>query len=731
MPATEERALNPLTETTVDVVRVAVAKPLHQLFDYAVPPEMMAPVNGARVIVPFGRQRLTAICVEQNPADAHAELKPLLRVLDDSPVLPEELRKLAAWLSDYYQHPLGEVLATMLPAEARRGNELKIVRPEHWKTTGASCDLGRAPRQKALLETIIAAGGSLSASALAEAGFSRAVIRSVAGRGLITRTETAARFDPGIDEQPPALGREQADALAALLAHTDGFAPSLLEGITGSGKTEIYLQLIDHLRRANRQVLVLVPEIALTPQTVGRFERRFGAGGGVASLHSNLSDQERLQTWLKCRNGEVSVLIGTRSAVFAPFDDLGLIVVDEEHDASFKQQDGLRYSARDVAVKRAQTLKVPLLLGSATPSLESLNNAAHGRYAHLRLRQRAAGARLPKFHLLDIRGQHLEDGLSQDLLRILGQHLKRGQQALVFLNRRGYAPAYLCPRCSWQAACGNCEMRLTLHLSPRALICHHCGQQRPLPSICPDCGHSELIAVGTGTQRTEAGLAKRFPDVPLYRIDRDTTRSQRRMEAQFQAIYKGDPAILVGTQMLAKGHHFPKVTVVAVINADGGFLSADYRAPERTAQLITQVAGRAGRAEDPGEVWIQTYQPDSVLLRSLIDEGYEGFARRELNVRKASGLPPFRPMALVRAESRDAEGARAFLVGVRDQLGKPLEVLGPAPAPIARVANRFRFQLMVMGDSRRELHRGIRQVRDLAAPNTVRWSLDIDPYDTF
>ncbi len=715
----------------MDVVRVAVAKPLHQLFDYAVPPGMAPPVAGARVVVPFGRQRLTAICIEQDPEDAHARLKPLVSVLDASPAVPEELRSLAVWLSDYYQHPLGEVLATIMPAEARRGREMKIVRPEQWAATGATCDLARAPRQRALLEAIGAAGGSLSASALLDAGFSRALIRSVAGKGLITRTETAAEFAVGIDEEPPGLNEEQADVLSDLLDRTDGFAPSLLEGITGSGKTEIYLQLIDQVRKAGRQVLVLVPEIALTPQTVGRFERRFGAGGGVASLHSNLGDQERLQTWLKCFSGEVSVLIGTRSAVFAPFANLGLIVVDEEHDGSFKQQDGLRYSARDVAVKRAQTLNIPLLLGSATPSLESLKNAAAGRYAHLRLRQRAGGARPPSFHLLDIRGQTLEDGLSQDLIRKVGQHLKRGGQALVFLNRRGYAPTYLCPRCSWQAACGRCEMRMTLHLSPRALICHHCGQQRPLPTACPDCGHAELVAVGAGTQRTEAGLAKRFPEFPLYRIDRDTTRSQRRLEAQFEAIQAGDPAILVGTQMLAKGHHFPKVTIVAVVNADGGFLSADYRAPERTAQLITQVAGRAGRAEHPGEVWIQTYQPDSVLLRSLIDEGYEGFARRELAIRRSSGLPPFRPMALVRAESRDADNARAFLLSVRDRLENPLEVLGPAPAPIARVANRLRFQLMVMADTRRELHRGIRPIRDLAAPNTVRWSLDIDPYDTF
>jgi primosomal protein N' (replication factor Y) len=722
------------TEATTSaprVARVAVPVPLHQLFDYAVPESLPLPSIGARVAVQFGRQKLVGVCVALNPADAHPKLKPIMNVLDHEPVLPAELYDLAQWLAEYYQHPLGEVLATLLPTEARRGRKLQIVRPEQWSATGRSVDLKRAPRQQALLDALGQAGGSQTAAALQAAGFSRALIRAVAGKGLIAAAVATPDIETAVSEQPLKLNAEQAQVLAEFTSLPAGFAPALLDGVTGSGKTEIYLRLIQQLRDQGKQVLVLVPEIALTPQTVGRFERRFGARGGVASLHSNLTDRERLQTWLKCRSGEVSVLIGTRSAVLAPFRNLSLIVVDEEHDGSFKQQDGLRYSARDVAVKRAATLGIGLLLGSATPSLESLNNARSGRYAHLRLLHRVAGASLPGFNLIDIRGQSLHDGLSDEMVRIVKRHLDRGGQTLVFLNRRGFAPSYLCARCGWQAVCPHCEMRMTLHLSPRVLICHHCSNRKPLPASCPECADEHLIAVGVGTQRTEAGLARLFPDTPLYRIDRDTTRSQRRMEAQFEAIREGLPAILVGTQMLAKGHHFPKVTLVAVINADGGFMSPDFRAPERTAQLITQVAGRAGRAEDPGEVWIQTYQPDSALLRSLIDSGYPGFAERELAIRQHSGLPPYRPMALVRAESATPEAARDYLNVVRQQLQAPLEVLGPAPAPVARVANRFRFQLLVLADSRAALHHGLHALREVQSHAGVRWSLDIDPYDTF
>jgi primosomal protein N' (replication factor Y) len=433
---------------------------------------------------------------------------------------------------------------------------------------------------------------------------------------------------------------------------------------------------------------------------------------------------------VKCRDGSAAVVVGTRSAALAPFKALGLIVVDEEHDGSFKQTDGLRYSARDVAAVRARTLAIPLLLGSATPSLESLHNVGRGRYRHVRLTRRATGASMPSMRILDIRGHASTDGISAPLTHVIRRHLGAGGQVLVFLNRRGYAPVLLCTGCGWQAACEGCDARFTAHHSPPALVCHHCGRRAALPRACPACGHPDPLAVGVGTQRTEEGLRSLFPDVPVYRIDRDSVRSQRRLEERLAAIHGGEPAILVGTQLLAKGHDFANVTLVATVNADAGFLSADFRAPERTAQLVVQVAGRAGRAERPGEVWIQTLQPDNPVLVRLIADGYPGFAQAELRARQEAGLPPWRPMALIRAESAFADAAVGFLRELPARLAG-VEVYGPAPAPLARVADRHRFQLLLLADARRPLHDALDRLHDVPAPRTVRWAIDVDPYDAF
>ena len=716
------------TSSCTRVARVAVPVPLPRLFDYSVPDDCPTPVVGARVQVPFSGRRLVGICVAVNPDDAHAQLRPVQAVLEQDNFFGSELFELALWLADYYQHPLGETLATVLPAAARRAGALPATRSEAWERS-ASVNLARAPRQQALLDHIDKLGGRASIDELRAAGFTRTHVRALAAKGAIARAE-GAKADPLQLAGPrPDLNDEQQAVLDKLLARQREFAPALLDGITGSGKTEVYLRLIEAVLEAGHQVLVLVPEIALTPQTLARFEARFGRADVI---HSAMTDRARLITWLKARRGELKILIGTRSAVLTPFADLGLIVVDEEHDASFKQQDGLRYSARDVAVRRAQQLHIPLVLGSATPSFESLNNAARGRYLNLKLTRRAGGAELPGYHLLDLRGKKLTDGLADDLLRVIARHLDAHGQVLVFLNRRGFAPALLCGHCGWRADCPACEQHMTMHRAPPGLVCHHCGRRRGLPESCPDCGQSSLIPVGQGTQRAERGLAERFPDVPVYRIDRDTTRSRARMEAQFAAIRDGTPAILIGTQMLAKGHHFPNVTLVAVVNADGGFLSPDFRAPERTAQLIVQVAGRAGRAERPGEVYIQTYQPDSPLLRALLEDGYAGFAAQELAAREAQQLPPFRPVALLRAEASDRSAAEQHLKRARTLLPATLEAFGPAPAIIPRVADRWRYQLLVSAASRSALHAGLRRLRELPAAGAgVRFAIDVDPYDTF
>ncbi len=719
-----------------EIVRIALPVPLHRAFDYAVPEGMDAPVRGARVRVRFTNRTLVGVCVDRNPAEPHADPMPLLAVLDSKSAMTDELFSLAHWLSGYYHHPIGEVFATMLPNAAMKGGALNWRREKVWRRTAATApSLERAPRQQALLELIDGCGGSARAVYLRDQGFTGATVAALAKKGVIEPGEpVGASFDnvPGEPtrklEEPPALTGEQQDAVDDLRTVGRRFAPTLLDGVTGSGKTEVYLRVMADVLERGLQVLVLVPEIALTPQTVERFRRRYGSAD---VFHSGLGDRERLDAWLRCRDGVSRILIGTRSAVLTPFQNLALIVVDEEHDTSFKQHEGLRYSARDVAVKRAQTLDIPLLLGSATPSLESLRNVRRGRYRHRRLLQRATGAALPPTRVLDIRGHRLIDGLSEPLARRIAQHLKADSQVLVFLNRRGYAPVYLCAACGWQALCTACDARLTLHRAPAALACHHCGARRTIPDNCPACGATDLLALGTGTQRTEAGLKDRFPNVPLYRIDRDTTRSQRRLEEQLGRIRQGGAAILVGTQMLAKGHHFPNVTLVVALNADAGFLSADFKAAERTAQLIVQVAGRAGRAERPGEVWIQSLQPENPALQELVKGGYAAFAEQELAIRERAGLPPTRPMALIRAEAEDGAAAHRFLEGLKERLPSSLDAFGPAPAPMLRLANRYRYQLMLLADQRRALHQGLDSIADATAPRAVRWAMDVDPADSF
>ncbi|MYH14432.1 MAG: primosomal protein N' [Gammaproteobacteria bacterium] len=704
------------------VVRIAVPVPLPQAFDYAVPATCLPPAVGARVRVPFGNRTLVGICIEADPKDAFADPKELLEVLDEQSILPGDVQRLALWLADYYHYPLGEVFATLLPNAALKGMPLRVRPEEIWhRSSAAAPDLSRAERQRALLAFLDSNGGWASGKAIRAAGFTSAMIAALVRKGAIEAGER--RFD---SEQPPQLTADQEAAIKDYRGKLTGFSPNLLEGVTGSGKTEVYLRAIADVRRCGRQVLVLVPEIALTPQTLARFRRRYGT---TDVMHSGLSDQERLNAWLRCRDGQARILIGTRSAVFTPFKQLGLIVVDEEHDASFKQQDRLRYSARDVAVKRARDLGIPLILGSATPSLESLENVRRGRYRHQLLHQRATGAPMPSMHVLDIRGHPLREGLSHPLTARIERHLDAGGQVLVFLNRRGYAPVYLCPDCGWQAACSRCDARLTLHQGRKRLACHHCGAERPVTETCPSCGSAHLLAVGAGTERTEAGLRERFPDASLIRIDSDTARSQRRLEEGLAKIGRGEPGILIGTQMLAKGHDFPNITMVAAVNADAGFLSADFKAPERTAQLLIQVAGRAGRASRPGEVWIQTLQPTNPALRRLIQEGYAGFADHELSIRHRAGLPPARHMALLRAAAADPAAPAAFLAELRAKLPNDLEVLGPAPAQMQRLANQHRFQLMLLADRRGPLHRGIRAVAGVATPRGVRWEIDVDPAD--
>ena len=687
------------------------------------------PRPGTRVRVPLGRGGVVGVVLDVRDSSAH-ELKAIEHIIDDEPLLPADLVDLARWLADYYHHPIGDVVKTVMPVKARRGAKAEPVDEVVWQLAGdasnAQAALARAPTQRATFDRLHQLGPTADTE-LAALGISRPSLAALLAKELVERSRVAPPYEVRASQVEPT--QEQATAIAAILGSLGSAATHVLDGVTGSGKTEVYLRVIAEVLRSGRQALVLVPEIALTPQTTARFQERFGA---TATLHSGMTDAQRFNTWLKCRNGIHKVLIGTRSAILAPFADLGVIVVDEEHDGSFKQQEGLRYSARDVAVKRGQMLSIPVVLGSATPSMETLENARRGRYRRLRLSRRVGGRSMPRFHVSDIRGERLDGGIGIHLHRAIGAHLDAGNQVLAFINRRGYAPVLLCSDCGWQADCDHCDVKLTFHRMPRQLRCHHCDRRRPIPVRCPSCGAKDFVLVGTGTQRTEETLRSRHPGIPLYRIDRDTTRSARRLEANLAAVAEGKPAILVGTQMLAKGHHLPNVTLVAVLDADGGFLSPDFRAPERTAQLIVQVAGRAGRGDRPGEVWIQTFDPGNANLRALIEAGYPGFVESERKRRESALMPPFVSVAIVRAEGSSESAALALLQRAADTLAEEgLELLGPAPAPIARRADRYRSQLLLLARRRRDLHLALDRLEQ-ADPKAsgVRWSIDVDPLDT-
>jgi primosomal protein N' (replication factor Y) len=533
------------------------------------------------------------------------------------------------------------------------------------------------------------------------------------------------------------LSPEQHHAVDTVRQVGDRYACFLLEGVTGSGKTEVYLQLIAPLVAAGRQTLVLVPEIGLTPQLVERFRTRLGLE--ICVLHSGLSETQRLQAWRRAAGGQARLILGTRSAIFTPLRHPGLIIVDEEHDGSFKQQDGLRYSARDLAVWRGHTLNVPVVLGSATPSLESLYNVEQGRYRHLTLPQRAGNAQPPQVRLLDLRGRTMYGLLSDALVDAIGRHLRDGGQILVFLNRRGYAPVLLCHACGWVAECRRCDARMTVHRGHGQLRCHHCGSQRPVEHYCPACGSSELLGIGEGTERVEQALKEQFPDQRVLRIDRDTTRRKGALEQALEAAQSGEARILLGTQMLAKGHHFPGITLVAILDADQGLFSTDFRASERMAQLIIQVAGRAGRADRRGEVLVQTHHPDHPLLLQLVEKGYPAFAVTALEERRETLLPPYASMALLRAEAADPQHPRAFLEQARALAGTlredTVQLWGPVSAPMERRAGRYRAQLLLQTAQRGALQRllglWVPQLDGLKTARRVRWSIDVDPVDTY
>ncbi len=733
------------------ILRIALPTPLHRLFDYRLPvdPPADPPAPGCRVRVPFGNRELIGLIVEHSE---HSEmpltkLKPVLEILDREPVLDPLLFDLGRWAARYYQHPIGDALSQLLPVLLRQGRAAEFAHATLWRAS-ADASLERlsssAHRQRELLQLLLDHPQGISTDAIRAEGGQPRLLTTLEEKGLAEsfahhpQPANAALTEQVLQEAPLPLHDEQAAAMQALQAAT-GFTPFLLYGVTGSGKTEIYLQAIERTLMAGRQALVLVPEIGLTPQTLARFRARFRVP--VHVLHSNLSDRERLDTWLHARHGSARIVIGTRSAIFTPLKNPGLIIVDEEHDASFKQQDGFRYHARDLAVVRANREGIPIILGSATPALESLHNAAEGRYRLLRLSRRAGNAKPPRFELLDIRQQPLDAGLSQELMRRMHDHLGRGTQVMLFLNRRGFSPSLICDQCGSVVDCTRCDAHMTLHRSPPHLHCHHCDRQTPIPRACAQCGSTTLKPLGIGTERAEDALQRHFPDIPILRVDRDSTARKQSLERIMAQVHSGEPCILIGTQMLAKGHHFPRVTLVAILDADAGLFSADFRGMEKTAQLILQVAGRAGRADHPGEVLLQTLHAEHPMLQTLISSDYLTFAGQEMNLRRAGALPPFAHHALLRAEATRQGWAEQFLRELAAQtlqtrpLPPGVQTIGPFPSPMEKRGGLYRAQLLIAARSRGPLHALlaalIGQAQAHPQGRRVRWTVDVDPVDNY
>ncbi|USH02637.1 primosomal protein N' [Grimontia kaedaensis] len=725
------------------IAQVALPVPLHKTFDYRIANEM--PVVGGRVRVPFGKQYKVGIVVALTDTSEFPleQIKPINAVLDSAPLWTPSLYKVLNWASRYYQYPLGDALATVMPGALRKGKPAVKDREKCWQLTEAGKEqplsaLTRAPKQARVLTLL--RQGAMTHGDLLEEELSAAILKTVEEKGWIeaVKEQRAKPWQQSYEvvEDKPRLNSEQATAVATINANPE-FACYLIEGVTGSGKTEVYLNLLEPVLKRGQQALILVPEIGLTPQTINRFKRRFNVP--VVVMHSGLNDTERLNAWLAARDNEAAIIIGTRSALFSPCKSLGIIVVDEEHDASYKQQDSFRYHARDLAVMRGHEENVPVVLGSATPCLESLHNAKTGKYHHLTLSARAGNALKTQNGVLDIRGLYLEAGLSAPLIAEMRKHLSRGNQVMLFLNRRGYAPALMCHECGWLAECKRCDAYYTLHQSSNELRCHHCGSQRPIPHQCGSCGSTQLISVGVGTEQLEAQLETLFPEYKTIRIDRDNTRRKGALEAYLNAIHNKEYQILIGTQMLAKGHHFPDVTLVALVDVDSALFSNDFRAPERLAQLFVQVAGRAGRASKPGYVLLQTHHPEHALLQSLIHKGYDSFAAEALNERKMAHLPPYSYFALLRAESHHSGEVEQFLQQARTVLdASPIPedecaVMGPAPAPLHRRAGRFRWQLVFQAPNRKILQQRLTMalpaIRQLPLSKKVRWSLDIEPQD--
>lgn len=730
-------------------LNIAVKTPLRRYFDY-LPPENVLIKNiepGSRVLLPFGNKNQTVGLILSVSTRTNIEknrLKRVIRIIDEQPIISPAHLDLLIWASDYYHYPIGEVIFQSLPAKlARHDSSTTIPVVNYWSINGEhSGNIDQLPTtatlQKRIYCFIRESKNPVGENLLAE-NFNnwKKPVSGLFAKGLIKKTDPApipanvfaARNGKII------LNKDQRHAVKLIQQKINGYNPILLDGVTGSGKTEIYLRAIEDRLNNNLQALVLLPEIGLTPQLIARFRERFGAE--IAVQHSGLSAAEHFNGWIKAKRGQAPIILGTRSAIWTPLARPGLYIVDEEHDPSYKQQDTFRYSARDVAMVRAKRDRVPAILGSATPSMETLNNVQANKIHCIRLPVRAGNAKPVAYNIIDLRGTKMHGAISQTLLTWIRRELENNRQVLLFLNRRGYANHLLCHECGYKIICPRCLYPYTYHKSRNALICHHCESQKQAIWTCAQCGKNALSKIGHGTERIEETLSGLFPDANIIRFDRDTTQKKNALQRLLDDIEQGSADIVIGTQMLAKGHHFPNITLTGIIDADRGLFGSDYRAGERLAQLLVQVGGRAGRGDKPGNVLIQTHYPDHELLRILTNSGYRAYSKKLLAERKAALLPPFSYHALLRAEANKIAPINAFLSDAKNKLSamqEPgIDIFGPITAPVKKRSGRYRMQLFIQSGSRTILQRTISPWINYLDSNklgrTVRWSIDIDPQE--
>jgi len=723
--------------------RFAIALPLYRLFDYRLIDDQPV-IAGCRYRLPFGQGSRTGIMLsvsDSSEVDA-SKIKPVQERLDSEPLLSEHMLALTKWMAEYYLQPLGDVVFQCLPGYLRGTRAHQSQRVKRWRLTETDIDVINAqqrtsPRQFEICEALCREPGGLTA-----AGFKNinpnwhAVVKALENKQLICWEWDDKPFRVDIASELPELNTEQADITCAIEDRLGQFAVHLLDGVTGSGKTEVYLRLIQACLAKGRQAIYLVPEIGLTNQLIDRVRQRFGECFDIS--HSGLTDHQRYRAWDRFRRGEVGIMLGTRSSLFSQCERLGLIVIDEEHDHSYRQEDGVRYHARDVAIKRAQMLDIPILLGSATPSLESIANCERDTFFRYRLDQRPTRFPPPPIELIDVRDSRCDFGCAAATFARIDDHLERAGQVLIYLNRRGFAPVVMCHECGWQAQCRHCDARLTLHHSQQALLCHHCGYSAGIPGVCPDCGHDEIRHYGTGTEQLEQGLTHRYPRVPVLRIDRDVISSREALKSRLSQLQSGEPCILIGTQMIAKGHDYPAITLAVVLDADQALFSASYRASERLAQTLFQVCGRSGRGDRAGEAIVQTRFPEHPLMQAILRQSYRDIAADLLQERRLLEFPPCARVAVFRADAVELEQALAKLEEIKALLKKArdfeqLASIGPIPALMTRRIGRYRAQLCLLGADyqllRRVLNQAMPAIQELPSSARVSWNVDVDAFD--